>query len=100
MQFDTFVRKPFTVEAVEVTRENMHEISMLIEGELIEEDGEDPFIRVNSRKTPNLHKVKLGAWLSKMGEKYRVYSKEVFMSGFEPTDYAQMESWSEREAGT
>ena len=80
-QFTTFVRKPFTVQAIRVTRENIHELSMLL-GELREPPDEDPFIRVDKKRVPNVYNVKLGYWVTKMGPQIRAYNPDVFEQQF------------------
>jgi hypothetical protein len=80
MEFTTFIRKPFTVEAVEVTRENIHELS-----ELIGEFGEDesgPFIEADRSKVPTVYRVTPGYWVTKMGSNIRCYSPRVFREQF------------------
>src|SRR5688572_13914641 len=58
-QFHTYLRKPFTVRAIQVTIENIHQLSLLI-GELREPDGVPPFIRVDKKRVPNVYNVYLG----------------------------------------
>lgn len=81
MEFTTFVRKPFTVEAVEVTVDNIEEIAELI-GDLREKNGKQ-YIAVDRRVIPNLYSVHLGYWFTKIGDnKYRCYVKRVFNQQF------------------
>lgn len=82
MEFATFIRKPFTVEAIEVTRENIHELS-----ELIGEYGEDesgPYINadVENRLVPTVYRVTPGYWVTRMGRNIRCYSARVFFEQF------------------
>jgi hypothetical protein len=81
MEFTTFVRKPFTVEAVEVTRENIEELAPLI-GTLHKKDNGTPFIQVNRRLVPNVFRVYPGYWVTKMGDNVRCYAKRVFFDQF------------------
>lgn len=81
MQFDTFVRKPFLVEAVEITEENIEELAKFI-GTLKRKGNGTPFIQVDSTKVPNIPRVYPGYWLTRMGKKTRCYSQRVFKQEF------------------
>lgn len=81
MDFTTFVRKPFMVEAVEVTEDNIEEIAKLIGTLRHKEDG-SPYIFVDRRLFPNLIHVYPGFWMTKMGDNVRCYSKHVFKKQF------------------
>jgi hypothetical protein len=86
----TFVRKPFTVEAVEVTVENIAEIAEFV-GTLREKDGK-PYIQVDRRLVPNIYHVYPGFWMTKMGDNIRCYSKRVFSQQFVPST-EQIQDW-------
>lgn len=81
MEFKTFVRKPFTVEAVEVTKENIEELAPLI-GTLRTKDDGTPYIQVDRRLVPNIYRVYPGFWMTKMGDNVRCYSKRIFNEQF------------------
>lgn len=81
MEFLPYIRKPFRVEAIEVTIENIHELSEMC-GELVEKEGQDPYIQVDRKKVPNLFRIKLGFMVTKMGENLRAFSKEAFLENF------------------
>lgn len=81
MEFTSYVRKPFTVEAVEVTVENIEEVAGLI-GEYRQKDDGTPFIQVNRRLVPNIWRVYTGFWVTKMGDNIRCYSKRIFLDQF------------------
>ena len=91
MEFSKFVRKPFTVEATEVTNENIAEIAELI-GTLKEKENGTPYIAVDRRLVPNLFRVYPGFWMTKMGDNIRCYSKRVFKQQFIETN-PDIESW-------
>jgi len=80
MKFKNYIRKPFTVEAVEITRENIAEVAELI-GEVREKDG-IPYIAVNWRRVPNISRASLGWFVTQMGDNYRCYSPKVFNAEF------------------
>jgi hypothetical protein len=83
MDFATYVRKPFTVEAVEVTEDNIDEIAEMICSIQHKENG-TPFIQVDRRLVSNLFRVFPGFWVTKMddGNNIRCYSKKSFHSQF------------------
>lgn len=81
MQFTTFVRKPFVVEAVEVTTENIAEVAKYV-GDLREKEDGTPYILVDRRLVPNVFKVYPGFYMTKMGENVRCYSRKIFRDQF------------------
>lgn len=81
MEFTQFVRKPFVVEAVEVTTENMEEIAKYV-GEVREKEDGSPFILVDRRLIPNVFRVYPGYWLTRMGDRTRCYSRKIFLEQF------------------
>lgn len=92
MEMQSFVRKPFVVEAVEITKENIAEIATLV-GKLKEKDGEQ-VIEVNRKKVPNLYEVSPGFWMTKMNGKIRCYSERVFKEQFTGMT-PEIDSWVE-----
>ena len=81
LEFKTFVRKPFVVEACEVTKENIAEIAPLV-GTLREKEDGTPFIQVNNRLVPNISRVYPGFFMTRMGENIRCYAKRIFKEQF------------------
>ena len=81
MEYTTFVRKPFAVEAVEITTENIEELARYI-GDLETKDDGTQYILVDRRKVPNVQRVYPGFWMTKMGDNIRVYSKKIFAQEF------------------
>jgi hypothetical protein len=81
MELSLFVRKPFTVEAVEVTKENIAEIAELVGTLRVKDDG-TPYIQVDRRLVPNIYRVYPGFWMTQMGDNIRCYSKRIFKSQF------------------
>lgn len=91
MEFIKFVRKPFTVEAVEVTKENISDIAEFV-GTLREKEDGTPFIQVDRRLVPNIFRVYLGFWMTKMNDNIRCYSKRVFVEQF-VAESEEIASW-------
>ncbi|MET0785901.1 MAG: hypothetical protein ABWY25_04285 [Paenisporosarcina sp.] len=81
MDTAVFVRKPFTVEAVEVTRENIGEVAEFV-GILRENNDGTPYIQVDRRLVPNVYRVYPGFWMTRMGDNIRCYSKKIFKNQF------------------
>lgn len=80
IEFKNYVRKPFVVEAVEITADNIRELSPLI-GEY-GEDENGPFIQADRAKVPTVQKVVPGYWVTRMGKNIRCYSSWVFPEQF------------------
>lgn len=81
MDFTTFVRKPFVVEAVEITTENIEEVAKYI-GDVREREDGTKYILVDRRLVPNVFKVYPGFFMTKMGENVRCYSRKIFKEQF------------------
>lgn len=81
LQFVTFVRKPFVVDAVEITTENIGEAAKYI-GDLREDDDGTVYILVDRRLVPNVARVFPGFYMTKMGKNVRCYSRKIFKDQF------------------
>ena len=77
----TYTRKPFAVEAIEITEENIALLAPLL-GELKEKDGV-PFIALDKRIVPNIHRAFIGWWVTRMDDNLRCYSPKIFEEQFE-----------------
>lgn len=91
MDFTTFVRKPFAVDVVEVTEENIAEIAELV-GTLKKKDDGTSYVHVDRRLVPNIWKVFPGFFMTKMGDNVRCYSKQVFNKQFMEST-PEIETW-------
>lgn len=80
MEFIQFVRKPFAVDAVEITVENMEEVAELI-GD-VRTKGEVTYIQLDRRIIPNVGRAYVGWWLTRLGDNYRCYAPKVFNEQF------------------
>lgn len=86
LQLNTFVRKPFTVEAIQVTQENIAAVTQMLNGLLgYEEDG-TPFIQMDKKVVANFSVIRPGFWVTKMGDNVRVYVDSVFRNQFVEMD--------------
>lgn len=81
MDFNSYVRKPFRVEAVEITADNIVEASEFI-GTVCEEENGSKYILVDRRLVPNVYKVTPGFWMTKMGKNIRCFPGFIFESQF------------------
>lgn len=91
MNFTTYVRKPFIVEAVEVTVANIADIAKFV-GDLREKEDGSPYILVDHRLVPNIERVYPGFFMTKMGENVRCYSRRIFKDQFMVQD-DQIKPW-------
>lgn len=81
MEFTTFVRKPFVVEAIEITTDNIEDVAKYI-GDVREREDGTKYILVDRRLVPNVEKVYPGFFMTKMGENIRCYSRKIFKEQF------------------
>lgn len=92
MEFTTFVRKPFKVQAVRITKENIEEIAPKIGRIRYKRESGEPFVRVNPRIVPNVPYVYLGFYMTEMGDNIRCYSGKIFEQQFVQTS-PEVEDW-------
>jgi hypothetical protein len=85
MEFTTYLRKPFVVQAVEVTAENLREIAKFI-GDVREMEDGSEYILVDTRLVPNVERVYPGFFMTKMGQNVRCYSRKIFREQFVEED--------------
>lgn len=83
MEMSTFLRRPFYIEAVEITKENIEEVAKKV-GELRHSEEHGTYIQVNRDILPNMHQVFVGYFMTKMGKNVRCYSPELFHEQFTP----------------
>lgn len=81
LDFKTYIRKPFSVEALEITEDNIAEIAELV-GTLKHKDNGTPFIQVDKKLVPNVFRVFPGFYMTRMGDNIRCYAKKVFHEQF------------------
>lgn len=91
MEFTSFVRKPFVIEAVEVTTENIGELAKFI-GTLRKKENGTPYIQVDRRLVPSIFRVYPGFWMTKMDDNIRCYSKRTFLEQFVQST-PEIEQW-------
>ncbi len=77
MDFITYIRKPFNIEAVQITEDNIDEVAKLI-GKVREDENGVKFIKVNPNKVPNVPKVSIGYYVTRLGSRIRCYAPHIF----------------------
>lgn len=88
--FEKFVRKPFVVEAIEITAENIEELAKHI-GVYRNRDGYK-YINVDRRFIQGVDRVYPGFWMTKMGDNIRCYNRKIFLDQFTPST-VEAETW-------
>jgi len=81
MDANTFIRRPFVVEAIRITPENIEELAPEV-GTLEHKTDGTPYIKVDRNKVPAVFKVWVGYWLTRMNGNVRCYSSKVFKEQF------------------
>jgi len=81
MNFQTYDRIPFQVQAVEITEENLDEAAKFI-GDVKEDDDGTRYILVDSRMVPSITRVYVGYFMTRIGKKVRCYSPRIFHEQF------------------
>lgn len=90
MKFNKYIRKPFAVEAIEITEANISDVAALV-GELKVKNGV-PFISLDRRIVPNVNRAYIGWFMTRMSDNYRCYSPKIFNEQF--TDYEPVKSFA------
>lgn len=85
IQTEKFERKPFFVDAIQVTEENIEDVARWCNGELQEDDNGKRFVhvRVHRPLTPRQTQAYVGDWVLYAGRGYKVYKKQAFEKSFQ-----------------
>lgn len=83
METTTYQRKPFRIEAVEITNENIEEIGAKIGRVMTRAEDGVKFIQIDSVIIPGIARAYVGFWLTIMDNRYRCYSGRIFNAQFE-----------------
>lgn len=91
MKTAKYARKPFEIDAVQVTAENLEEVAAWCEGEIIGVDGEmeksveERYIKVHVHRPMNEKQTKafVGDWVLYAGKGFKVYTNKAFEASFE-----------------
>ena len=92
----TYVRKPFEVEAVEVTEENIEEVKDWCQGYLDTETDKRLFIKVKVARALNERQTKAysGDWVLYAGTGFKVYTAKAFHRTFEKQQTVRPYEWA------
>lgn len=84
-QFDfvEYIRKPFSVQAVRVTRENLDDLAPFV-GKVERTPEGKPYIQADRHLCQSSLKVWPGYFVTKHGKKVRVFSRKAFEEQFHP----------------
>jgi hypothetical protein len=82
MDFKSYIRKPFDLEAVEITEENFDEIADLIGREVRTLNDGTRCIVVDQKVIPTVKRVFVGWFLTRVGDNYRCYAPNIFDDQF------------------
>ncbi len=81
MEFNRYIRKPFTVGAVEITEDNFEEVAEEI-GDIRENEKGERYILPDPKKIPNVKAVYIGWFYTKMGKTYKCFNPKTFKEQF------------------
>lgn len=84
MQTTIYIRKPFEVEAVEVTEENLEAVESWCTGEIKTDERERRFVKVRVNRPLNERQTRAypGDWVLYAGTGFKVYTPKAFKKTF------------------
>lgn len=85
MKTVTYVRKPFEVEAAQVTEDNLNEIQDWCQGTIMSEDDGAQYVKVRVNRAMNERQTKAfpGDWVLFAGTGFKVYTNKAFAKTFQ-----------------
>lgn len=88
METVKYVRKPFEVEAVQVTTDNIDEVAAWCNGEVKEEENTSKYIKVAVARVLNERQTKafVGDWVLYAGTGYKIYTAKAFAKHFDRSE--------------
>ena len=80
-----YARKPFFVDAVQVTEENISDVAKWCNGKIVTSESEATYIKVRVfRPAHELQtRAHVGDWVLGAGQGYKVYTQKAFENSFE-----------------
>lgn len=93
LDFSSHIRRPFEVDAVQITEENIHEAAALI-GVLESTPQGHTYIVADRNLVPNVVRVYPGYYMTRMGTNVRCYSKRIFEDQFIKLNERVEEGWN------
>lgn len=85
MKTHKFARKPFYVDAVRVSEENMEEVAEWCDGKIVEHETDGKFVSVKVHRplTERQTQAFVGDWVLNSGNGFKVYVQKAFDKSFE-----------------
>lgn len=82
---EKYIRKSFTVDAVQVTEENLEEVAKWAQGEVLVSERGDNYVRVRVHNplTERQTRAFPGDWVLYASKGYKVYTQKAFERSFE-----------------
>lgn len=93
-----FVRKPFYIEAVQVTKDNIDGVRAWCGGAICaSEDGKTEYIKVDVYRPVNERQSRafIGDWVLKADSGFKVFTDRAFKNTFDQDDSAELDPESE-----
>ncbi len=89
-----YVRKPFYVDAVQITTENIDEIAQWCEGEVQSDKDGTKYVKVRVLRPLNDRQTKayVGDWVLYAGTGFKVYTTKAFGNSFEKVTGVQADA--------
>lgn len=95
LKTDKYTRKPFIIEAVQVTEENMSDVAKWCKGEILSTDSKiaadlhkepETFIKVDVQNPMNERQTRafVGDWVLFANQGFKVYTDRAFERSFDP----------------
>lgn len=81
-----YVRKPFYIDAVQVTAANISDVAAWADGEVRTDNNKAKYVKVRVHRPLNDRQTKafVGDWVLFAGTGYKVYTPKAFANSFEP----------------
>lgn len=98
-----YARKPFHVDAVRVTAENMAEVAQWVNGDIRPDKDGKQFVKVRVARpmSERQSQAYVGDWVLYAGTGYKVYTHKAFLASFEQesVETTMVETGSEKDDG-
>ena len=87
IEFQRYARKPFYVEAIRVTRDNLEDVATWCHGDVQTDNwGRHVKVRVHRPLNDRQTKAYPGDWVLYAGTGFKVYTDKAFQKSFEPAE--------------
>lgn len=85
LKTEKFARKPFYVDAVQITEGNMQDVAKWCQGSVLSTDAGENYIKVRVHRPLNERQTKafVNDWILFAGSGYKVYTPKAFNQSFE-----------------